>query len=282
MAAQKNVCGFALGRGCDMPGTAYKRCDMKCTRAPQHVGRCACDFHEMHPHTRTPYQQGEDNPDYKNPENSQEPDLQIWLLTKDCLNAFPTLMVNEIDTVKKLKNLQKEQIENLLDKVKHAKLINILHGTEEKVTVEEDRGRQDFPVLRFATRGKKERSNQQLDTIPKKLKEREITRNLKYANSSKIPRDSTWNTWCYYAKEHWNAEPLPITVDLVEGIATSLRLGGYRSAAAYFSRAKSQHVMEFQQEPSAAVLKAIGDYTRACNRGIGPPKLKESFRFESF
>ena len=57
-----------------------------------------------------------------------------------------------------------------------------------------------------------------------------------YARSARGPRDARWTTWCKIC-EAWKIDPLPLLTDVIEKVGTSMRRGGYRSSAQYFSRA---------------------------------------------
>ena len=94
----------------------------------------------------------------------------------------------------------------------------------------------------------------------------------KFAASSQGPRDSRWKTWCAMAEQR-GSPPLPVTADLVAKVGALLKLGRYRSAAQYFSVAKSFHrEAGFEWEPH--LDHAVNQAVRSITRVIGPSSAK--------
>ena len=137
-----------------------------------------------------------------------------------------------------------------------------------------------MPELRFAQRGSVKTALALLASDKLKLQALEEVDNRRFANTTRRSKDSTWATWENMAKEVWQEHPLPLTEELVRKQAAAFYAGGYRSAAQYFSRAKEEHLRVYKKPVSVSVMKAIKDYTRSTERGIGPSKRKDSIPFE--
>ena len=72
------------------------------------------------------------------------------------------------------------------------------------------------------------------------------------------PNDARWTTWCKIC-EAWKIDPVPLSADVSEKVGASLRKGGYRSSAQYFSRARKEHVQVTGMPVPAPVEIAIRD-----------------------
>ena len=70
--------------------------------------------------------------------------------------------------------------------------------------------------------------------------------------------DARWTTWCKIC-EAWKIDPVPLSTDVIEKVGASLRKGGYRSSAQYFSRARKEHVQVTGMPVPAPVEIAIRD-----------------------
>ena len=100
-----------------------------------------------------------------------------------------------------------------------------------------------------------------------------------YSSTSKKPRDSLWATWLAIA-EAWKVDPYKLTPDTVSKIASSLKLGGYKSVRNYFTRARQEHVTRTGQSPSADTELAIHNAIQSCERGVGGGAVKITFAME--
>jgi len=140
--------------------------------------------------------------------------------------------------------------------------------------------RADMPELRFVQRGSVKTALALLATDESKLQALQEVDKRRFANTTRKSKDSIWSTWEAMAKDVWQEQSLPLTEELVRKQAAAFYAGGYRSAAQYFARAKEEHLKVFKKPVSVSVLKAIKDYTRSTERGIGPSKLKDSIPFE--
>ena len=79
-----------------------------------------------------------------------------------------------------------------------------------------------------------------------------------YARSARRPNDARWTTWCKIC-EAWKIDPVPLSTYVIEKVGASLRKGGYRSSAQYFSRARKEHVQVTGMPVPAPVEIAIRD-----------------------
>ena len=101
-----------------------------------------------------------------------------------------------------------------------------------------------------------------------------------WARSNKRPQDSRWRSWCRICSA-WQVPPVPLTTEVIERVAASLKVGGYRSGRQFFSRARREHRVRVRQPVPADVELAMKDAVRSLDRGIGGPALKDAFRAEA-
>ena len=73
---------------------------------------------------------------------------------------------------------------------------------------------------------------------------------------------------------------MPLTIELVDAVAASLRAGGYRSAAQIFSQASHEHISRMGTNVPPAIRLRVQRCVRATERGRGPSELKDSFIVE--
>ncbi|CAE7810853.1 unnamed protein product, partial [Symbiodinium necroappetens] len=100
----------------------------------------------------------------------------------------------------------------------------------------------------------------------------------RYANSSRGPRESRWKLWCAFA-ERCEVPPLPVTTDLIDKIGALFKQGRYRSAAQYYSVAKSEHRSQ-GYDWSPALDHAVAQAVRSITRRTGPSAAKLDFPLE--
>ena len=100
----------------------------------------------------------------------------------------------------------------------------------------------------------------------------------KFAKSSRGPRESRWKLWCSLAEQR-NLPPLPVTVDLIDKVGALLKQARYRSAAQYYSVAKSEHRAHGHDWP-ASLDHAVAQAVRSITRGMGPSSAKLDFPLE--
>ena len=100
----------------------------------------------------------------------------------------------------------------------------------------------------------------------------------KFAKSSRGPRESRWKLWCSLAEQR-NLPPLPVTVDLIDKVGALLKQARYRSAAQYYSVAKSEHRAHGYDWP-ASLDHAVAQAVRSITRGMGPSSAKLDFPLE--
>ena len=100
----------------------------------------------------------------------------------------------------------------------------------------------------------------------------------KYAKSAvESVRSRLW-WWRQRADEH-EVEPFPLTVDKLQLLGALLKASGYRSAVAYLGAAKKEHIKLGFPWTGALDLE-LRDGTRACERGIGPPRKCGAFNLQ--
>ncbi|CAE7476622.1 unnamed protein product, partial [Symbiodinium pilosum] len=136
------------------------------------------------------------------------------------------------------------------------------------------RGRRDLPVVTSSTRGSIIGA---LEAAAPAVQQ-EAIQNLvrdQYANTTRNTRDSRWNLWTRLATS-WKLPPLPITAELVQAIASSLKRGRCRSSAQVFSMARQQPGCRL----SADIEQQITMCIRSIERGLGPSTLKDAFIVE--
>lgn len=75
--------------------------------------------------------------------------------------------------------------------------------------------------------------------------------------------------------------PWPLNVDIVRCVGASLKEGGYRSAALYFSAAIQYQLRDLGETVSPLVRHSIWDTVRLIARGLGPGALKDAFPLQA-
>ena len=101
----------------------------------------------------------------------------------------------------------------------------------------------------------------------------------RFASTSHKPRESRWSTWTKLCRVR-GIDPVPVTEETIFKIGAALKEGRYRSAAQYFSIAKSQH-RELGFPWSADLDLAVSQAVRSVTRGMGPARLKHDFVLEN-
>lgn len=140
--------------------------------------------------------------------------------------------------------------------------------------------RADFPAIQTSRgRGSMKRVHEALATDLGRSSALAAFDADEFANSTKAPRQAKWNTWVRLVSA-WGLEPLPLTPAVVRAAGASMKLGHYRNPEQYFSRAKQEHVAQFDASPSAATLQAIKRAIASVTRGVGPPSRKDGFCLE--
>ena len=97
----------------------------------------------------------------------------------------------------------------------------------------------------------------------------------KFARSAVESVKSRLSWWRKRAREH-NVEAYPITVERLQLLGALLKRAGYRSAGAYLSVVKNQHIRLGHPWTDALDLE-MREGKRACDRGIGPPQKCGAF-----
>ena len=115
----------------------------------------------------------------------------------------------------------------------------------------------DQPTIRSSAGGLLSRALLAADPLHAEEALRDFRENV-YARSARRPNDARWTTWCKIC-EAWKIDPVPLSTDVIEKVGASLRKGGYRSSAQYFSRARKEHVQVTGMPVPAPVEIAIRD-----------------------
>ena len=256
-------CGVAFHAKCELPGNDYPRCPNVCTSRAGHPGKCRCDFHAANPWA---------------PWTGSDKTIEKGTF-KDVL-----LRLNELGMLKYAKHLKNMGIkcpEDLLeigtlalhergvdwdDAVAISGRVTTAGPKEEDQEPEERR--EDHPLIDPKTRGNKAKAVRELSTEEGREKWRRLVRHDMYANSSVAPREAVWHTWCEAARIMGKPE-MPLTYDLVIDMAAFFKAGGYRSAAQYFNRARSEHISLTNSGIPPSVLLLIPKAIRSVERDGG-------------
>ena len=140
------------------------------------------------------------------------------------------------------------------------------------------RSRADAPVVHPYQRGSQQVALQAVQSTSSLDQADAAFHEDKYANSSRGPRESRWRLWCAFAEQR-GLPPLPLTTELVDKVGALFKQGRYRSAAQYYSVAKSEHRSQ-GHEWSPALDHAISQAVRSITRGMGPASAKLDFPME--
>ena len=116
------------------------------------------------------------------------------------------------------------------------------------------------------------------DSAARKRSSNDLEANL-YAESSKKPRKAQLAAWNKLAAAA-GLPPIPITVQLVDAIASALRAAGYRAPKNIFSRACQAHVETLNEAVPPAVQLRIKQVCRGIVRDSGGGLLKQAFLLE--
>ena len=147
----------------------------------------------------------------------------------------------------------------------------------EQLSITTDRAEWEFPPARpthsswpkgTPSRFKRIRS---LGTNPREVeKAKEEYEDDKFAKSAVESVRSRLAWWRKRAKEH-KVAPYPLTVEHLQLLGSLLKRAGYRSAGAYLSVVKNQHIRLGHTWSNALDLE-LREGKRACERSIGPPQ----------
>ena len=145
-----------------------------------------------------------------------------------------------------------------------------------------DQGEWEFPPARPTAPGRKgyrRGSALRIKNLGSNPKEISVARaeyeSDKYARSAVESVKSRLTWWRKRAREH-GVEAYPITVERLQLLGTLLKRAGYRSAGAYLSAVKNQHIRLGHPWTNALDLE-LKEGKRACERGIGPPQKCGAF-----
>ena len=125
--------------------------------------------------------------------------------------------------------------------------------------------REDHPPVYAPIRPTRRLMAQSLATSTLRSQALELLEKDVYAPSHSASVSAHWGTW-QYAASLWDMPPLPVTIQLIQRVAASLKVAGYRSHRHYFSEARAQH-LRFSQRPLGPVEEdAVTRYSRSITR----------------
>ena len=207
-------------------------------------------------------------------------DVLAQLRAADLTHLAPRLVDQGVRNIDQMNGLTPEQVLAVAPEQRDLEAFCRLLGRSipKRTTEIRTRGRRDLPVVTSSTRGSIIGA---LEAAAPAVQQ-EAIQNLvrdQYANTTRNTRDSRWNLWTRLATS-WKLPPLPITAELVQAIASSLKRGRYRSSAQVFSMARQQHVAHTGCRLSADIEQQITMSIRSIERGLGPSTLKDAFIVE--
>ena len=207
-------------------------------------------------------------------------DVLARLRAADLTHLAPRLVDQGVRNIDQMNSLTPEQVLAIAPDQRDLEAFCRLVGRSiPKRTAEiRHRGRRDRPVATSATRGSIIGALEAATPAVQQEAIQDLVRD-QYANTTRNTRDSRWNLWTRLATS-WKLPPLPITTELVQAIASSLKRGRYRSSAQIFSMARQQHVAHTGFRLSADIEQQITMSIRSIERGLGPSTLKDAFIVE--
>ena len=93
------------------------------------------------------------------------------------------------------------------------------------------------------------------------------------SNPSMESRVRTYQAIC----AAWEISPWPLSPTNIRCVAASFKMGGYRSAAVYFSAVTSYQLRHLRTEVDGISRRCIKDCVRSIRRGLGVTALKDAF-----
>ena len=139
--------------------------------------------------------------------------------------------------------------------------------------------RDTAPTVRPYRRGTFTGALQIAGSATKLAEARKRLRGRIYANSSRKPRKRKLRTVRRLCKA-MGTKLLPITPDKAEGVMASLTESNHRTAMAYFSIWKKEHIRRGHKWTEQLEEQRL-DLSRAATRGLGPTKKAEAFVAEA-
>ena len=205
-------------------------------------------------------------------------DVLARLRAADLTHLAPRLVDQGVRNIDKMNSHTPEQVLTIAPDQRDLEAFCRLVGRPKRTTEIRYRGRRDLPVATSATRGSIIGALEAATPAVQQEAIQNLVRD-QYANTTRSTRDSRWNLWTRLATS-WKLPPLPITAELVQAIASSLKRGRYRSSAQIFSMARQQHVAHTGSRLSADIEQQITMSIRSIERGLGPSTLKDAFIVE--
>ena len=207
-------------------------------------------------------------------------DVLARLRAADLTHLAPRLVDQGVRNIDQMNSLTPEQVLTIAPDQRDLEAFCRLVGRSipKRATEIRHRGRRDLPVATSATRGSIIGALEAATPAVQQEAIQNLVRD-QYANATRNTRDSRWNLSTRLATS-WKLPPLPITAELVQAIASSLKRGRYRSSAQIFSMAPQQHVAHTGFRLSADIEQQITMSIRSIERGLGPSTLKDAFIVE--
>ena len=169
-------------------------------------------------------------------------DVLAQLRAVDLTHLAPRLVDQGLRDVDQLNGLTPEQIIAVATEQRDLEsLCHMLDRPIPRRTLQHrSRHRRDLPNVEASTRGSIVGALAASAPGMQQVAIQNLVRD-QYANNTRNTRESRWQLWTRLATS-WRMAPLPITSELVQAIASSLRHGRYRSSAQIFSMARQQHI----------------------------------------
>ena len=185
-------------------------------------------------------------------------DVLAQLRAADLTHLAPRLVDQGVRNIDQMNGLTPEQVLAVAPEQRDLEAFCRFLGRSipKRTTEIRTRGRRDLPVVTSSTRGSIIGA---LEAAAPAVQQ-EAIQNLvrdQYANTTRNTRDSRWNLWTRLATS-WKLPPLPITAELVQAIASTLKRGRYHSSAQVFSMARQQHVAHTGCRLSADIEQPAG------------------------
>lgn len=161
------------------------------------------------------------------------------------------------------------------DGIQQWQLETIIATQAPQLEVEPVRERSDFPA---PFKGKRASLAHALEAAApnnrkKSLEALDFDMLSRSSNPSMESRVRTYQAIC----AAWEISPWPLSPTNIRCVAASFKMGGYRSAAVYFSAVTSYQLRHLRTEVDGISRRCIKDCVRSIRRGLGVTALKDAF-----
>ena len=163
----------------------------------------------------------------------------------------------------------------MADGIQQWQLETIIATQAPQLEVEPVRERSDFPA---PFQGKRASLAHALEAAApnnrkKSLEALDFDMLSRSSNPSMESRVRTYQAIC----AAWEISPWPLSPTNIRCVAASFKMGGYRSAAVYFSAVTSYQLRHLRTEVDGISRRCIKDCVRSIRRGLGVTPLKDAF-----